>query len=257
MCPAPARRVPRKPGMRLIPPGPAGRGDPRHHSVGFGGVTVVQSSSMGSRRSRMRSGSTTAMAALIRSCSTTGRAWTTSSVAPCTPSARTCVASWPGSTSRSVTRSGDALVCLLGLNGLRASEACSPNVGDRGGARHQPTLRIVGKGDTPAEDPAQPAHTRGDRPGARRTHRRAAAAQPVGDRMQRHDAAIVTRLARRIGIERRVTPHGCAGPTSPSGCSRACRCARCNAPPGTPELTRRSPTTSPTARSTATRPSSS
>jgi site-specific recombinase XerC len=42
-----------------------------------------------------------------------------------------------------------ALVCLLGLNGLRVSEACSPDVGDLGGARYQPTLRIVGKGDKP------------------------------------------------------------------------------------------------------------
>jgi integrase/recombinase XerC len=46
-----------------------------------------------------------------------------------------------------------ALVCLLGLNGLGVSEACSPDVADLGGSRYQPMLRIVGKGDKPAEIP--------------------------------------------------------------------------------------------------------
>ena len=44
-----------------------------------------------------------------------------------------------------------ALVCLLGLNGLRVSEACNANITDLGGSRYQPTLRILGKGDKPAE----------------------------------------------------------------------------------------------------------
>jgi integrase/recombinase XerD len=42
------------------------------------------------------------------------------------------------------------------LNGLRVSEACRPNVEDLGGSRYQPTLRIVGKGDKPAEIPLNP-----------------------------------------------------------------------------------------------------
>jgi integrase len=44
-----------------------------------------------------------------------------------------------------------ALVCLLGLNGLRVSEACGTDVTDIAGSRYQPTLRILGKGDKPAE----------------------------------------------------------------------------------------------------------
>lgn len=100
------------------------------------------------------------------------------------------------------------LVCLLGLNGLRVSEACSPDVDDLCGARYQPTLQIVGKGDNPAEIPLNP-----------RTHEAidqaldGRAEGPLllnrwGNRMQRHNAAaIVTRLARSIGIGRRVTPH--------------------------------------------------
>jgi integrase/recombinase XerD len=34
-----------------------------------------------------------------------------------------------------------ALACLLGLNGLRVSEACGADVADLGGARHQPPVR--------------------------------------------------------------------------------------------------------------------
>ena len=100
------------------------------------------------------------------------------------------------------------LVCLLGLNGLRVSEACSPDVGDLGGARYQPTLRIIGKGDKPAEIPLNPrTHEAIDLAVGDRTD------GPLllnrwGNRMQRHNAAtVVTRLARGIGIRRRVTPH--------------------------------------------------
>lgn len=49
-----------------------------------------------------------------------------------------------------------ALVCLLGLNGLRVSEACSPDAADLGGSRYQSKLRIVGKGGKPAEIPLNP-----------------------------------------------------------------------------------------------------
>ena len=88
------------------------------------------------------------------------------------------------------------------------SEACSPDVGDLGGARYQPTLRVVGKGDKPAEIPLNPrTHEAIDQALAGRTD------GPLllnrwGNRMQRHNAAaIVTRLARSIGVTRHVTPH--------------------------------------------------
>jgi integrase/recombinase XerD len=73
-----------------------------------------------------------------------------------------------------------ALVSLLGLNGLRVSEACSPDVGDLGGARYQPTLRIVGKGDKPAEIPLNPRTHEAIDQALDGAYRRAAAAQPVG-----------------------------------------------------------------------------
>src|SRR5919106_5476073 len=48
-----------------------------------------------------------------------------------------------------------ALVCLLGLNGLRVSEACHPNIDDLGGQRYQPTLRILGKRRQTGRDPTE------------------------------------------------------------------------------------------------------
>jgi integrase/recombinase XerD len=44
-------------------------------------------------------------------------------------------------------RDHSALAVLLGLNGLRVSEACATNVEDLGLERGHRTLRIVGKGN--------------------------------------------------------------------------------------------------------------
>jgi integrase/recombinase XerD len=49
-----------------------------------------------------------------------------------------------------------AMACLLGLNGLRVSEACGANITNLGGTRYQPTLRVIGKGDKPAENVLNP-----------------------------------------------------------------------------------------------------
>lgn len=53
-----------------------------------------------------------------------------------------------------------ALAMLLGLNGLRVSEACSANVEDLGFERGHRTLRIVGKGNKPAVVPLVPRTAR-------------------------------------------------------------------------------------------------
>ena len=79
-----------------------------------------------------------------------------------------------------------ALAVLLGLNGLRVSEACGTNIEDLGFERGHRTLRIVGKGNKPAIIPLVP-----------RTGRTIDLA--VGDRhegpiLQRHDGQ---RLDRR------------------------------------------------------------
>jgi integrase/recombinase XerD len=49
---------------------------------------------------------------------------------------------------------------LLGLNGLRVSEACATNVEDLGIERGHRTLRIVGKGNKPATVPLVPRTAR-------------------------------------------------------------------------------------------------
>src|SRR5215207_7186743 len=46
-----------------------------------------------------------------------------------------------------------ALAVLLGLYGLRVSEACTTNIEDLGFERGRRTLRIIGKGNTPATIP--------------------------------------------------------------------------------------------------------
>ncbi len=53
-----------------------------------------------------------------------------------------------------------ALAVLLGLNGLRVSEACSANVEDLAVERGHRTLRIVGKGNKPAVIPLVPRTAR-------------------------------------------------------------------------------------------------
>jgi integrase/recombinase XerD len=49
-----------------------------------------------------------------------------------------------------------ALAVLLGLNGLRVSEACGADIADLGFERGHRTLRIVGKGNKPATVPLVP-----------------------------------------------------------------------------------------------------
>jgi integrase/recombinase XerD len=53
-----------------------------------------------------------------------------------------------------------ALAVLLGLNGLRVSEACGANVEELGFERGHRTLRIVGKGNQPATLPLVPRTAR-------------------------------------------------------------------------------------------------
>jgi integrase/recombinase XerD len=53
-----------------------------------------------------------------------------------------------------------ALAVLLGLNGLRVSEACSANIEDLGFERCHRVLRIIGKGNQPAVVPLVPRTAR-------------------------------------------------------------------------------------------------
>jgi site-specific recombinase XerD len=63
-------------------------------------------------------------------------------------------------TAEQYNRDHAALAVLLGLNGLRVSEACSTNVEDLGFERGHRTLQILGKGSKPATIPLVPRTAR-------------------------------------------------------------------------------------------------
>jgi integrase/recombinase XerD len=63
-------------------------------------------------------------------------------------------------TAEQYDRDHAALAVLLGLNGLRVSEACETNVEDLGIERGHRTLRIMGKGHKPATIPLVPRTAR-------------------------------------------------------------------------------------------------
>ncbi len=101
-----------------------------------------------------------------------------------------------------------ALACLLGLNGLRVSEACAADVADLAGSRYQPTLLIVGKGDKPAEVVLNPRTQQAVDQVVAGRHAGPLLRNQWRRPMQPHNAAaVVRRLARSAGIGQRVTPH--------------------------------------------------
>jgi integrase/recombinase XerD len=63
-------------------------------------------------------------------------------------------------TAEQSDRAHAALAVLLGLNGLRVSEACATNIEDLGIERGHRTLRILGKGSKPATIPLVPRTAR-------------------------------------------------------------------------------------------------
>jgi len=63
-------------------------------------------------------------------------------------------------TAERVDRQHAALAVLLGLNGLRVSEACDTNIDDLGFDRGHRTLKIIGKGNKPAVIPLVPRTAR-------------------------------------------------------------------------------------------------
>jgi hypothetical protein len=63
-------------------------------------------------------------------------------------------------TAEQYDRDHAALAVLLGLNGLRVSEACATNIEDLGIERGHRTLRILGKGNKPATIPLVPRTAR-------------------------------------------------------------------------------------------------
>ena len=112
------------------------------------------------------------------------------------------------SAARASSPDDAALIAMLGLLGLRISEACGADIADLGTQRGHRTLHIIGKGNKPAliPLPVPVARTldlatagRGDGPILRTRS---------GVRMDRYAASrVVARLAKRAGITHRVGCH--------------------------------------------------
>jgi len=101
-----------------------------------------------------------------------------------------------------------ALACLLGLLGLRVTEACSINIEHLSTERGHRTVKIMGKGGKAAVIPLPPRVGRAiDLAADERT------SGPVllsrsGRRLDRHGATrIVRRVAKKAGISKRISPH--------------------------------------------------
>jgi len=100
-----------------------------------------------------------------------------------------------------------ALAVLLGLNGLRVSEACGANVENLGFERGHRTLQIIGKGNKPAGVPLVPRTAR--------TLDLAIGERTVGPILVRHDGhrldartayRWVRAVGKRAGLDR-IHPH--------------------------------------------------
>jgi site-specific recombinase XerD len=101
-----------------------------------------------------------------------------------------------------------ALACLLGLLGLRVSEACRIDIENLGSERGHRTVTVLGKGPKLALIPLPPRVGRAiDLAAGERL------AGPVllsrsGKRLDRHGATrIVRRVARKAGITKHISPH--------------------------------------------------
>jgi integrase len=113
-----------------------------------------------------------------------------------------------------IDRQHAALAALLGLNGLRVSEACDTNIDNLGIDRGHRTLKIIGKGNKPAVIPLVPRTARtidlavGERPSGPILIRR------DGARLDRRTAhRWVRSIGRRAGIDA-VHPHMLRAPSS-------------------------------------------
>jgi integrase len=119
-----------------------------------------------------------------------------------------------------------ALAVLLGLNGLRVSEACAANIEELGLERGHRTLRILGKGNKPATVPLVPRTARtidlavGERCEGPILRRR------DGQRLDRRTAhRWVRAIGKRAGLGQ-VHPHMLRAVFIMGGARRGCSAAR-------------------------------
>ena len=101
-----------------------------------------------------------------------------------------------------------ALACLLALNGLRVSEALDADIDDLGLERGHHTLRVNRKGGKTVVIPLAPRTARTVYLAVGERNEGPIFTTGTGERMNRHQAArVVRRLAKRAGIDKKVSPH--------------------------------------------------
>jgi len=101
-----------------------------------------------------------------------------------------------------------ALACLLGLLGLRVSEACSVDIEDLSLERGHRTVTVLGKGSKLAVIPLPPRIGRAVDLAAGERRSGPLLLTQAGNRMNRHAATrIVHRLAKRAGVTKQFSPH--------------------------------------------------
>lgn len=101
-----------------------------------------------------------------------------------------------------------ALACLLALNGLRVSEALALTVADLDTERGHRVARVHGKGGKVRTAPLAPRTAAAVEAALGGRDTGPVIATPQGAPLNRHQAArIVARLARRAGLDKRISPH--------------------------------------------------
>jgi len=101
-----------------------------------------------------------------------------------------------------------ALACLLGLLGLRVSEACSIDVEDLSLERGHRTVTVLAKGSKLAIIPLPPRVARAIDLAAGERKAGPLLLTRAGNRLNRHAATrIVRRLARQAGVTKHISPH--------------------------------------------------
>ena len=110
-------------------------------------------------------------------------------------------------TAERFDRDHAALAVLLGLNGLRVSEACATNIEDLAFERGHRTLRIIGKGNKPAVIPLVPRTARTIDLAVGERHDGPILRRADGQRLDRRTAhRWVAAIAKRAGLGS-VHPH--------------------------------------------------
>lgn len=114
-------------------------------------------------------------------------------------------------TARASDPQDAALITLMGMLGLRVSEACSVKIEDyQHIERGHRVLRLIGKGGKPATIPLPvPVLRAMDAAAGERTNGPLLLRKRSGEPMNRKAAALaVERLCREAGIEKQISPHG-------------------------------------------------